>query len=137
MVFLLKERLLKRKNGEKFVHIAPDILDAILLPCPNLRRNIIIDRNTRLGMNKLGYRQVKAGIINEYDHIRMPFHDILLAERHVTENGWKMQQYRHKAHIGKILVVSHHCPAFSSHQVATEKTELRIFIVFPERLHQT
>ena len=42
MVLALKEVLLKGKDGEEFVNVAPDVLDAVLLPCPYLRRDVVV-----------------------------------------------------------------------------------------------
>ena len=41
LMFLFKERHLERQDGEKFIHIALDILNTVFFPCPNFRRNIV------------------------------------------------------------------------------------------------
>ena len=41
MVLLLEEINLEREDGEKFIDIATDVLDAVLLPRPDLRRNVV------------------------------------------------------------------------------------------------
>jgi hypothetical protein len=43
VVLLFEEVDLERQNGKELVDIALDILDAVLLPSPNLWRYVIVD----------------------------------------------------------------------------------------------
>ena len=45
MMFFLEEVHLEGQDGEKFVDVAADVLDAVLLPGPDLRGDVVIDGN--------------------------------------------------------------------------------------------
>ena len=44
----------KRKNGKQFIHIPLNVLYSIFFPCPNLGRNIIVDRYLSVLLDILG-----------------------------------------------------------------------------------
>ena len=100
MMFLLEELYFKRQDREQFVDIALDSLDAMLLPCPNLRRYIVVDRNLCIGFYIFCYIQIKAGIVDEYHTIRLPSQDILLTHLHIPKYRRQMHQDRNNTHIG-------------------------------------
>ena len=126
----------KRKDREQLVYIAFDVLDAIFLPRPNLRRNIIIHRNVRMLLNKLGNLQVKARIIDQNNHIRLPLNNILLAFVHILKDGTQMQQDRNEPHIGQFLIMFDTSTSHRTHQITTEKAEIRLGILFLQGTHQ-
>ena len=136
MVLLLEKVHLERKDGKEFVDIATDILDAILFPCPDLRGYIVIDGYFCLGFYIFGNVEIKAGIIDKDDTIRMPHQDIQLAHPHILQNGWKMEQNGNEAHIGKFPIVFHQRAAYRCHQVAAKETKVCFFVNFFQRLHQ-
>ena len=86
MMLLLKKFNLKRQNGEKFVHIATDILDTMLFPGPYLRGNVIVNRNRSIFLQILCDRQIKAGIINKNHHIGLPLYYILFTQIHILKD---------------------------------------------------
>ena len=45
MVLLFEKIHFEGQDGEEFVDITTDILDAVFLPSPDLRRDIVIDGN--------------------------------------------------------------------------------------------
>ena len=59
-----KEFDLKIKNNKQSIDITSDSLDPTLFPCPDLRRDIIDNRNAEL-MKKSGHQQIHPRIINE------------------------------------------------------------------------
>lgn len=77
---LLEEIDLERQDRKQLIDIAFNILDAVLLPRPDLRRNIIVDRYLRVPLDVFGYLQVKPRIIDQNQDIRLPRFDILLAK---------------------------------------------------------
>ena len=126
----LEKSYLKRKYGKKLVHISFYILDPILFPCPNLGRDIIINRYLCFRMHKLSNIEIKARIIHQNDHIGRPRHDVLLASLHVGKNGRQMQQHRDKPHVGQLFIMLHHCSSHGSHQITAKeaKFSFRVFL---------
>ena len=90
MVLLLEERYFERQNGEQFIDIAFDILDTILLPCPDLGRDIVIDRDICPTLYIFCNLQVETRIVHQDYTVRLPLGDIALAHLHITEDGWQM-----------------------------------------------
>src|SRR5574344_304305 len=99
-MFILIKRYFKRKNGKHFVYIPLDVSNTIFFPCPNLRRYVIKNRYLRFVMNITSDVQIETRIINQNDHIRIPFNDIISTKCHILDDDIEMQQYRNKAHIG-------------------------------------
>ena len=85
VVLLLEKVHLEGKNTEQLVDIALDILDAVLLPRPYLRRDIIVDFGLwRLQlMDVLGDAEVETRVVDENDDIGLPLADILLTPAHI------------------------------------------------------
>ena len=137
MMFLLIKRHLERQDGEHLVDIALDRLDAPLFPGPYLRRDIIIDGDGGLGVHELRDAEVEARIVDEDDDIRAPCHDILLAERHIAEDGAQMEQHGDEAHVSQIFVMAHTRAAFRSHEITPEETELSLRVFLLQGVHQT
>ena len=132
----LKKLNLKRENGEKLIYISSYIFDAIFFPCPNLGRNIVINRNLRFRMHKLGNIEIKARIIHQNNNIRRPCHDVLLTSLHVGKDGSQMQQYRNKAHVSQLLIMLHHRSSYSSHHITAKETEFSPRILLFQCSHQ-
>jgi hypothetical protein len=130
MMFLLKEIHFKRKYREKGVNIPSDILDAVLLPCPYLRGDIVKDRYLGLLLDELGNLQVEARIVDKDDNIWMPLKDILLTHPHIAKYCRQMEQDRNETHIGEVFVMSDPSTSDSRHQVTTEKAKLSSCILF-------
>ena len=136
LMFSFKKFHFERKDREKLVHITLYILDTVLFPCPYLRRNIIVNRNLRLGMHEFGNIEVESRIVYQDYYIRIPGNDILLATFHVCKNGAQMKQHRNKTHISQFLIMLNHCSADSRHQVAPEKTEISLRVFCFQGRHQ-
>ena len=102
MVLLLEEIYLERQDGEEFVDIATDVLDAVLFPCPDFRRNVVKNmRNTTVWKlftfrfplfisNVFCNLQIEAWIIHENHTVWFPISDVLLAHLHIFQNSGKM-----------------------------------------------
>ena len=136
MVLALEEAHLEGQNREELIHIAANVLDAILLPGPYLRRNIVVDRTQPLLLHILGDVEIEARIVNEYHHVGAPLGDVLLAFAHVAQNGGQMQQHGHEAHVGQLAVVLHASAPLGRHQVAAEEAELSRRVGILQRPHQ-
>ena len=136
-VFLFEERYLERQDRKEFGYIALDAADPPLLPCPYLRRYIIIGRDICILFQELSYLEIKSRIIYQYHHIRFPFHYIFLTSLHVRKDGTQMQQYRYKTHICQLLKMLDASATFSSHQIAAEETEFCKLVYFFQRAHQS
>ena len=136
MMFLLKEVDLERQDGEEFVDIATDVLDAILLPSPDLWSNIVIDGDVCMRFYIFRDIEVEAWIVNENDTVRMPVLDIALAHPHVPENCRKMEQHRNKAHVGEIAVMLHQGTTHRCHHIATKEAKIGLNVNFFQRPHQ-
>ena len=132
-----KEIDLERQDGEKLVHVALDVLDAVLLPRPYLGSDVVVDRDTRAGMDVLGDAEVEAGVIHQYQSIGPPLHDVSLAEVHVGKDGAQVEQDGDEAHVGQVAVVLHRrTTARGSHQVAPKEAELRLRVFATQGRHQ-
>ena len=137
MVLALKELYLEGKDGEELVHIAPDIPDAVFLPCPYLGRNIVTDRYLGMAVKIGGNVEIEARIVDQYHRIGLPPYDVALATAHVAENGWQMEQDGNETHICQLAIVSDRLTSLCRHQVATEETEFCLRVALPEGTHQT
>ena len=90
MVLAFKKCHLEGKYREEFGYIALDILDAIFLPCPYLRGNIVIDGNISMAFEPGCYVEIETGLIDKDYHIGVPRYDIGFASAHVLEDGGQM-----------------------------------------------
>lgn len=136
MMLVLVERHLEGQDGEQLADIAADAADAPLLPCPDLRRDVIVHGYPSMGMHILRDVEVEARVVDEDHHIGLPGRDVALAHGHVPENGAQMEQHGHEAHVGQLAVVLHARAADSRHQIASEEAELGIAVLFFQALHQ-
>ena len=136
ILVLLIERHLEGEDGEEFLDVAADGLDAPLLPGPYLRRDIVIDRYLRVLVDVAGYVEVETRIVDQDHHVGTPRHNVLLAPLHVAEDGAQVEQHGHEAHIGKILVVAHALATDGRHEVAAEEAKLRRGVILAQRGHQ-
>jgi hypothetical protein len=107
MMLFLEEIHLEGEDGEEFIDIALDVLDAIFLPRPNLGRDVIIYRDVCMRFYILGYLEVEAWIIHKDDAIGVPLSDIALTHLHIAKYRRKMDQYGDEAHIGQFLIVAY------------------------------
>ena len=85
-MFLLIECHFEGQYGKQFAHISLDTFYAILFPCPNFRRYIIVHRDGSAGVKKLGYAEIEARIVYQDHNIGLPAGNIVFAHRHVSEN---------------------------------------------------
>ena len=136
MVFLLEEIHLEGEDGEEFVDIATDVLDAVFLPSPDFRGDVVIDGDVCPRFYIFGDLQVEARIVHQDDAVRLPRLDILFAELHVLQDGRKVQQHGDQAHIGQVAIMADTCAADGRHQVAAEETEVCLVVNFLQRAHQ-
>ena len=89
-VLLFEERHLEWQDREEFSDITLNAADPPLLPCPYLRRNVIIGRDIGVLFQELSYLEIKSRIIYQYHYIRLPFHNIFLASLQVRKDGTQM-----------------------------------------------
>ena len=130
------KRNLERKNGIKSVYIPTDTLYPPFLPSPNLRRDIIINRNTQTTLHILGYFQIETRIIYQYNHIGTKCGNILFTQTHVRQNFIEIHQHRNKSHISHIPIMLYQRTATRSHQVTAEKTKFGVRIFLLQGSHQ-
>ena len=135
-VFPFKELNFKGEDGEEFVDVALDVLYAIFLPRPYLRRDIIEDGNVRMALDISGYAEIESRIVHQYDHVGPPVSDVLLAAAHVAEYRRQVEQYRDETHVGQFPIMADHRAAHGRHQVATDKTKFRRGVTLLQRLHE-
>ncbi len=64
VIELAEELGLKRQDAEHTVYITAEVLDAVLLPGPDLGGYIVIYRESQLGLHVLGDFQVESRIVN-------------------------------------------------------------------------
>ena len=135
MMLSFIESHLKRQYRKHFFNVSPNSFDAPFFPCPYLRRDIIIDGDIGVSLQKLGNIEIETGVIDKYHHIGLPSHNILLAERHIAEYRAKMQQNGYKTHVGKLPIVLYAGASNSRHQVATKETKRCLAVIFLQRSH--
>ena len=136
MVLLLKETHLERQDGEQMVYIALDVLDAVLLPRPNLRRDVVEHLGQPVLVHELGDVEIEARVVDQDHRVGSPLPDILLALRHVAEDGRQVEEHRDEAHIGHLAVVAHQGSSLGGHLVATEEAELGLAVGLCQFSHQ-
>ena len=132
----IEEINLERKYGKQLIYITTYILNAIFLPSPYLRRYIIIYRYLSMLFDVSGYLKIEPRIIYQYQHVRLPRFDVVLASVHIAEYSTQMQQYRDKAHVSQFAIMLYARSAYGSHQIATEETEFSFRIFRHQRLHK-
>ena len=143
VVAVFEEGLFKRQDAQHLLYITLEILDAPLFPCPYLGRNIIECMWERgsvslaVGCQERADIQVEAGIIDGYDGIGLPPHDVTLAEREVPEDGAEVCDDGQEAHECRVAIVAHHLAALCLHLVTAEETELRLRVEDTQRTHET
>ena len=136
ILVLLIERHLEGEDGEEFLDVTANGLDAPLLPGPYLRRDIVIDRYLRVLVDVAGYVEIEARIIDQDYYVGTPRHNVLLTPLHVAKDGAQVKQDGHKTHIGQVLVVAHAFAADGRHEVAAEEAKLRRGVILAQRGHQ-
>ena len=136
MVLLLKKVNLEGEYGEEAVNRRADVLDAVLLPRPNLGRNIIVDGADVLFLYKLGNLEIKPWVIYQNDTVRAPRGNLLLAARHAFENGAQVEQNGGKTHVGEVLVVAQKRAANPLHFIAAIVAEFSLRVGIFYRLHE-
>ena len=125
MVFLFEEIHFERQNGEEGIYVALNGFDAMFLPCPYLRGDIIVDGDCGVLPEEASYLEVEAGIVYQYHYVGLPAEDVLLAVFHAPEYLRKMQKYGHEAHVCEVAIVLHEFCSFGFHHVAAYASELR------------
>ena len=136
MVLPLEKRHLEGQDGKQAVHIAPDALDAILLPSPNLWRNVIVHGTNALRPDETGHLEVETGIIYQNDGIRPPLGYGTLARCQPTQNGPGVEQHGDKAHIGQLAVMTQQHAAGCLHLVAAVAAKLGFGVPLKQGTHQ-
>ena len=129
----LEEVHLERQDGKQLVHVALDVLDAVLFPSPDLGRDIIIHRDAAVRMHVFRYRQVESRVVHQDEHVGVPLDHVALAGLHVAQYRPGMQEHGNEPHVGQVFIVAHHRPALFLHQVAAEKAELRLRVALLQR----
>ena len=135
-MLLPKEFLFEREDGKKLVHIALDVLNAVLFPSPYFRRDIIINRNPGFGTNKLGDIEIETRIIDQNHDIGLPSYNVLLALFHVCKDSRQMKQHGNESHVCHFFIMLYHRTTFGCHQIASEKAEFRLPIYVFQSCHQ-
>src|SRR5574344_552887 len=91
MLFFFIKGHLKRQDRKHFSHTLTNLRNAVLFPSPYFRRNIVINRNICVLMNKTGYRKSKSGVIYQNNNIRMPTQYEVATNFHRMQNGMQME----------------------------------------------
>ena len=133
----LEEVDLERQDGEELVHVALDVLDAILLPRPYLGGDVVVDGDARAGMDVFRDAEVEAGVVHQNQGVGLPLHNVALAEGHVGKDGAQVEQDGNEAHVGQVAIMLHRrVAAHGSHQVAPKEAELRLRVFATQGRHQ-
>ena len=80
--------------------------------------------NKCVGVDVFGNAEVEAGIIDEDNHVGLPFHYVTLTECHIAEDGRQMEQYGNEAHIGQLPDMFHTGAPFRRHGITAEEAEV-------------
>ena len=135
-MLLLKIVFLKRKDGEHSVHVTTNGMNAVFLPSPYFRRNIVENRTDAFFLDIGCNLEIETGIVHKNHRIGLPSGNFLFATLHATQNGRKMKQNGNEAHVGKVSVVTKQFPAGSFHFIAAVTAELCFGIFLLQRHHQ-
>lgn len=142
-MLLLEEIDLEGQDAEHLLHIAFEVPDAVFLPCPYLRCDIVVCA-WRMGvgmlravvLQELADAEIEAGIVNGDDDVRIPLQDVALAQRHVTHDGRQVHQYGDEAHICQLLIVADTRTPYGGHVVTAEEPELCLGILVLQGFHK-
>ena len=58
-------------------------------------------------MGKFRYLEIESRVVYEYDHVRLPFHDVLLAGFNIFHDGKALQKHFQISHHGSVTVIPH------------------------------
>lgn len=142
-MLLLEEVNLEGQNAEHLLHIALEVFDAVFLPCPYLRCDIVVCTwRVGIGMlcavvlQKLADAEVESGIVNGDDDVGLPLQNVALAHRHVTHDGRQVHQDRDEPHICQLLIVADTRTPYGGHIVTAEEPELCLGIFVLQGFHK-
>ena len=132
VVFTLEELHFERQDAEQLVHIAPDGVDTVLLPCPYLGSDVVIDGDPRVRLHVAGNLEVEAGIVHQNHHIGLPVEDVPLALAHLAQYRAGMQEDGPDAHVSHVAIVAHQLSPLRLHHVAAITAEDSLGIALPQ-----
>src|SRR5574344_1373874 len=95
----------KWKYDKEFIHIFSDLANTSRTPGPQFGSNIVKDLYGVL-FGKLSNLQVKAGVVNQYDHIRLILKNILLTEPKIITYLINIPDNISYTHYGTALIVT-------------------------------
>lgn len=75
----------------------------------------------RMRTHKLGDVQIEAWIVDQYHHIGLPSHNVILTTLHVGKDSAQVHQYGYKTHVSQLAIVLHPRTAHCRHQVTAKK----------------
>ena len=87
-------------------------------------------------MNIFGYIEIEAWIVDKDNDIGLPLRNILLTHLHILKDGTQVKQDGDETHVGQLAIVADTRASDSSHQVASEETELSLSVALLQSLHQ-
>ena len=93
-------------------------------------------------MRKLRNLQVKAGIVYQDDHIRLPRRNIGLAVPYIPGDGSALEKHFPKAHYGRVPVISYQPLPFlmrlinAVHELAAPEADIGRRILRVQALHE-
>ena len=89
-------------------------------------------------MNIFGYVEVESRIVHEYDTVRLPLLNLLLALAHTSQYLGQMEHNGQDTHICQLPVVHEEilAPTLFSHKVAAVEVELSLRITGFNGLHE-
>ena len=121
----------ERQDGEQQVDVALNVADAMFLPCPELRSNVIDDGYRAVLLDEARYLEIEAWVIDQYQHVGLPLEDVLLAMFHASKYGREVFDDRPEAHVGEVAIMLDKLRTLSCHHVSAEATEpcRRIFLL--------
>lgn len=74
----------------------------------------------RMRTHKLGDVQIEAWIVDQYHHIGLPSHNVILTTLHVGKDSAQVHQYGYKTHVSQLAIVLHPRTAHCRHQVTAK-----------------
>ena len=135
-VLLLVERHFERQDGEQQIDVALNVTDAMFLPCPDLRSDVIDHGNRAVLLDEACYLEVEAWVIDQNQHVGLPREDVLLAAFHAAKDGPQVHEDGDEAHISEVTIVLNELSTLCRHHVSAVATELSRRILLPDGRHQ-
>ena len=124
------ERFFEREDHQHLADVLPHELDASLLPCPELRADVVDDRHTTL-VQLAGKSQIEVGEVDEHSGIRAAPLGFAHNLAEAAIDGWNVLDDLDNANLGDLASVHQQLAARRAHLLSADAEELNLSVRMP------